>query len=148
MDNNKCEVSDEVIRSIMDYSELHRFSAIYFGEHVSLFQDMSAFETPNLSVNRYCEDAHSWAIHLTVFFWSLNVSWNGRKETWSFSGKALYTLIGIGLIAVLIVGMVEAIHYLDRGEVSIPERSLVFFSLIMATFVSISNKLRKMLKNL
>ena len=145
------EVSEETIQEVLDYAnslEMRRFSALYIGNHLFLFQDFNLFETPHISITNSCVDENNWLIHLGFLFWSMEISWNGRKESWGILAKVIYTLIGLVLMWGVLMLLVQGIHYIDRGTFFQMDKNIAAIIGIFAVLVSGVNKLRKMLKNL
>ena len=145
------EVSEETIKNIMDFvksPEMRRFSSLYIGNHLCLIQDFNRFETPHVDVSHSFDDEHDWLIHIGLFCWSMEISWNGRKESWGILAKVIYTLIGIVLIWGILMLLIQGIYYIDRGSFFEIDKMIAAGVGIMAVLVSVINKLRKMLKNL
>ena len=133
---NNPEVDEEVIRNIIENSDMRRFSVLYSGSRMSIFQDFGVFETPNISVTYDAFDLQEWSIHLTVFFWSLTITWSGDKNTWSIFGLILYTLARIVIIATLIYLVLIVCYFIDYHEFIGIVPQFIIQSVLLAAAIS------------
>ena len=77
---------DQKLIDFLNSAEQRRFRSKDVGNHVVLYQDFNRVEF-KLIVGHSESDEHNWIVGFSVFFWAIEISWNGRKkrEDYSFS---------------------------------------------------------------